>query len=76
MPPPSGSLHNKNVTERWRGQAINRPSQSPVCARACDGPLRQHYENITTYAVAFPGLALASEQGDLEKPQTITHYTL
>src|SRR5262249_20579609 len=39
---------------------------------AFDGRLRQHYENITTYAVAFPSLAFASEQGDLEKPQTIT----
>src|SRR5262245_44924200 len=29
---------------------------------AFDGRLRQHYENITTYAVAFPSLALASEQ--------------
>ena len=41
---------------------------------ATEGRLRQHYQNITTYARRVSCLAFVSEQGDLEKPETITHY--
>jgi hypothetical protein len=44
------SFHNKNRAAK---------TESRARSGAFDGRLRQHYENITTYAVAFLCLAFA-----------------